>query len=47
MASGESVFASSQGLYDGIYTLDACLGPLLGALSPAIWCLLLPLGCLV
>jgi hypothetical protein len=30
-------FASSQGLYDGIYTLDAYVAPLLGALTPAIW----------
>lgn len=37
-AAAETAFASSQGLYDGIYTLDAYLGPLLGSLSPAIWC---------
>jgi hypothetical protein len=37
LAVGESAFASSQGLYDGIYTLDAYVGPLLGALSPAVW----------
>jgi hypothetical protein len=32
-ASGESVFSSSEGLYDGIYTL----APLFGSLVPAIW----------
>lgn len=37
VAAGEGAFASSEGLYDGIYTLDAYIGPLLGALSPAIW----------
>lgn len=36
-AAGETVFASSEGLYDGIYTLDAYTAPLLGALTPAIW----------
>jgi hypothetical protein len=36
-AAGENAFASSQGLYDGIYTLDAYIAPLLGALSPAVW----------
>jgi hypothetical protein len=30
-------FDSSQGLFDGVFTLDAYLGPLLGALSPYIW----------
>ena len=35
--AGENIFASSQGLYDGIYTFDAYIGPLLGALSPAVW----------
>jgi hypothetical protein len=37
LAAGDNAFASSEGLYDGIYTLDAYIGPLLGALSPAIW----------
>jgi hypothetical protein len=36
-AAGETIFASSEGLYDGIYTLDAYLAPLFGALVPAIW----------
>jgi hypothetical protein len=36
-AVGESAFASSQGLYDGIYTLDAYIAPLLAALTPAVW----------
>lgn len=36
-AAGDSAFASSGGLYDGIYTLDAYIGPFLGALTPAIW----------
>ncbi len=35
--SAGMAFASSQALYDGIYTFDAYLGPLLGALSPAFW----------
>jgi len=30
-------FKSSEGLLTGAYLLDAYLGPLLGALSPAIW----------
>jgi hypothetical protein len=37
LAAGENAFASSEGLYDGIYTLDAYIGPLLGALTPAVW----------
>jgi hypothetical protein len=32
-------FASSSGLYDGIYLFDAYLGPLLGALTPSVWAL--------
>jgi hypothetical protein len=36
-AADDHVFASSQHLYDGIFLLDAYLGPLLGALTPAIW----------
>ncbi|HXL88587.1 MAG TPA: hypothetical protein VN969_06305 [Streptosporangiaceae bacterium] len=36
-SSGESIFASSEGLYDGIYTLDAYLAPLYGSLIPAVW----------
>jgi hypothetical protein len=35
--AGDAAFESSRGLYDGIYTMDAYIGPLLGALSPAIW----------
>ena len=37
LSAGEGAFASSEGLYDGIYTLEAYIGPLLGALSPAVW----------
>jgi hypothetical protein len=36
-AAGELVFASSRGLADGIFLLDAYLGPLLAALTPSIW----------
>lgn len=35
--SSETFFKSSEGLLTGAYLLDAYLGPLLGALSPAIW----------
>lgn len=31
------IFSSSQGLYDGTYTFDPYLGPLLGSCSPSIW----------
>ena len=37
LLAGDSAFASSEGLYDGIYTLDAYIGPLLGSLTPAVW----------
>ena len=37
LATGDNAFASSEGLYEGIYTLDAYIGPLLGALTPAVW----------
>lgn len=30
-------FASSAGLYSGVYMLDAYVGPLLGALAPGVW----------
>lgn len=35
--AGELVFASSEHLLNGATFLDAYLGPLLGAVSPAIW----------
>ena len=37
LPTGDNAFASSEGLYEGIYTLDAYIGPLLGALTPAVW----------
>lgn len=37
LESGEQIFSSSAGLMQGGILLDAYLGPLLGALSPAIW----------
>jgi hypothetical protein len=36
-AAGDHVFASADGLYDGIVLFDVYTGPLLGALTPAIW----------
>jgi hypothetical protein len=36
-AAGQLSFASSQDLTDGIFLLDAYLGPLLAALTPSIW----------
>lgn len=36
-ASGEVVFAASDGLSDGFALLDAYLAPLLGALTPYVW----------
>lgn len=36
-SEGESVFAASRSLFDGILIGDNYLGPLLGALSPAVW----------
>ena len=40
----ELIFKSSEGLLTGAYLLDAYLGPLLGALSPAIWGVAAPRG---
>jgi hypothetical protein len=40
----EVFFKSSDGLLTGAYLLDAYLGPLLGALSPAIWGVAAPRG---
>jgi hypothetical protein len=34
---GKRIFASSEGLFDGIFTFDSYVAPLMGALSPAIW----------
>jgi hypothetical protein len=36
-SSGESVFASSSGLYDGVMLFDAYVAPLLAAGSPGVW----------
>jgi hypothetical protein len=36
-SEGESVFAASRSLFEGILIGDNYLGPLLGALSPAVW----------
>lgn len=33
----DGVFLSSEGLYNGVYMLDAYLAPLLGALAPGVW----------
>jgi hypothetical protein len=37
LGDGALAFQSSSGLNDGLYLLDAYLGPLLGALTPAVW----------
>jgi hypothetical protein len=37
LASGESVFAASAGLHDGVMLFDAYLTPLLAAGSPGVW----------
>jgi hypothetical protein len=37
--AGELVFASAEHLLNGAAFLDIYLGPLLGAVSPAVWCL--------
>lgn len=42
LEAGDTVFRSAQGLADGIYMLDAYLGPLLAALSPGVWCIAIP-----
>ena len=39
LGDGGLAFQSSAGLNDGLYVLDAYLGPLLGALTPAVWAL--------
>ncbi|HEX3791937.1 MAG TPA: hypothetical protein VHW44_29015 [Pseudonocardiaceae bacterium] len=44
-AAGETVFASSEGLYEGVYTFDSYTGPLLGALTPFIWAFAAHRGC--
>jgi len=41
-ASGDPVFASSENLTSGIYMLDAYIGPLVGAMSPAVWAFNVP-----
>lgn len=54
--TAEGAFGSSTGLYDGVYTFDAYLGPMLAAGSPGVWalnvvrtfgCLVIPLGSFV
>jgi hypothetical protein len=42
--SRELIFKSSEGLLTGAYFLDPYFGPLLGALSPAIWGVAVPRG---
>lgn len=42
LEQGDTVFRSAQGLAEGIYMLDAYLGPLLAALSPGVWCIAVP-----
>ncbi len=37
LEAGELVFASGEALSDGVYVLDAYLGPLLASLAPAVW----------
>jgi hypothetical protein len=37
--SQELIFSSSDGLYNGVLLFDAYMGPIYGALTPAIWCL--------
>ena len=37
LGEGRSVFAASEGLFNGTMLGDAYLGPLLGALSPHVW----------
>jgi hypothetical protein len=36
-AAGKTFFDSSRGLANGMFLLDAYLGPLLAALTPSIW----------
>jgi hypothetical protein len=38
-SAGQTLFAASEKLYDGVFIFDAYLGPLWGALTPAIWSL--------
>ncbi|WP_156213790.1 hypothetical protein [Lentzea aerocolonigenes] len=38
-SDGETLFAASEKLYDGVFALDAYLAPLWGAATPAIWSL--------
>ena len=37
-----AAFRSASGLAEGLYLMDAYLGPLLGALTPSIWCMSVP-----
>lgn len=37
LAGDDLVLNASQGLFDGVFLLDAYLGPMLGALTPFIW----------
>ena len=39
---GGVAFRSAAGLADGLYLMDAYLGPLLGAITPSVWCMSVP-----
>lgn len=42
IAASDQLFESSAGLYDGVYLLDAYLGPLLAAGTPGVWAVSVP-----
>jgi hypothetical protein len=42
LKGGDTIFRSAEGLANGVYMLDAYLGPLLAALSPGVWCIECP-----
>jgi hypothetical protein len=37
LAAGELLFASGEALSDGVYVLDAYIGPLLASVAPSVW----------